>query len=146
MNEQNPAIIVTSDQQNAIEDIMEKFESLQNRILNAVFQEDILPVSGLSPSVQELLLLAVADIKLLENIVEGTGANLRSISMFRKCNDELEQLREELVQAVVDSLGVDREIVVPTTIKVVTRDLELIETVLVRLETNLASVMAAREK
>lgn len=155
MNEQNSPIITTSDQQNAIQDIQERFESIQDRGAKAELAiQNILPVSGLSPSAQELFMLAMADCTLLVSIVQGgSGMNLEALLILGKCpdgftddDDYLEQLREKIIQDVADGLGVDRELVVPTMIKIATQTLELVETVLVRIEANLASVMAAREQ
>jgi hypothetical protein len=111
-----------------------------------------IPLTGRPLPAQEAFLFALADIKLLQHLMETVqntfnGINLQAATPEQLAEggdfaQSLAELAGEMIEAMVENFGLSKEIIMPTCIKDLARDLALVETIIVRLEASVAIIAA----
>jgi hypothetical protein len=128
-----------------------KFTDLKDRSTAiAHVLQGALPMTGRPLPAQEAFLLTLADLKLLEKLLETAESTFNGIALQAVDPDQkpdgivgdLVELAEELVEAVMDQFGIDKAAIAPAIIKDVVRQIELLETVVVRAEASAAQMTA----
>jgi hypothetical protein len=128
-----------------------KFTDLKERATAvAHVLQGALPMTGRPLPAQEAFLLTLSDLKLLEKLLETAESTFNGIALQTAdpankpdgIVGELVELAEGLVEAIMDQFGIDKDAIAPAIIKDVVRQIELLETVVVRAEASAAQLAA----
>lgn len=113
-----------------------------------------IPVTERSAAAQEAFLLTYNDLQLLEKLLETAQNTLNAFAIAEvdptapvegDVDDLVSGLVEvlgELLEALSDQFGVSNEVVLPAVAKDLVRQLDLVETVVVRAEATVAEITA----
>ena len=114
-----------------------KFDALKERATKVALSiQAAVPVTERPLVAQEAFLLILADLKLIEKLFETTNETLNGVNatVAAEAGDDsdLASLAQMLVDALMDQFGVSKDAIMPAILKDLERQLELIETVVVR--------------
>ncbi|MBS2010440.1 MAG: hypothetical protein JST01_25545 [Cyanobacteria bacterium SZAS TMP-1] len=111
-----------------------------------------IPVTASTPAQQEAFMSALSDLQLLKTLLPGAQSSLNGLNLSSASPEEIAQagdfvaamaeLAKDLIETVSETFGVAPDLVIPAAIKQLTTLLDLIETIVVRAESNLAAMTA----
>lgn len=151
MSEQNTAVTTasavtatTDATAPSAETFKTRFESLQERVTAAAttFGESV-PVTGRLPEVQEAALLTMSDLKLAHGLFDTVQDTVNGIVCLDATEEDelgLVEMARQIADALMEQTGVAKEIIRPTIIKDLEQQLTMLETIVARIEANVAKL------
>lgn len=126
-------------------ELQARFEALQNRgQALAETLQGLAPLKEASQDQQEAFLLAFSDFKLLQKLFEGAQEAANGINILHASKEEIEaaggivadiaELAKEVLETMIDQLGVGEAAVRSAIVTDFGRSLDLIETITARAE------------
>ena len=149
MSETNPTTTNVPD----VLELKKKHDDLKERAVKAAqAAQSAIPVTGRSQAAQEAFLLTLLDIEQLGQLGSSAEMTFDSINLQKATPEQIQKagglvealsaLSGRLIDSLVKQLGVAKEIVMPTLIKDLARQIDLIEMLVVRTETSLKAMQS----
>lgn len=130
-----------------------KFDALKERCVEvATSIQAAIPLTDRPQASQEAFFLAFADLKLLEELTDTAVNTFKCINLEEASPETIQEpsgllaaltyFAEGIIDMVVEGYGLSKEFVMPAIIKDLERQINLIETLVVRAEASLAAMDA----